>query len=116
MKDPNDIVKLEKAIAQKYGNQAIVNPKSLWDEQSETSYQQQLSGSFAEKEKKIVEEVKEGYSIQNTRLVIPECRICSKCGIFSLNARDSLYLNKFELCHRCFLKEEVFLKWEQKIK
>ena len=30
MKDPNEIVKIEKAIAQKYGEDTIANPKHYW--------------------------------------------------------------------------------------
>ena len=33
--DPDYIVKVEKAIAKKYGHDAIVNPKSLWTDEKE---------------------------------------------------------------------------------
>ena len=33
--DPNIVVKIEKAIAQKYGDETIQNPKSNWDEEKE---------------------------------------------------------------------------------
>ena len=33
--DPHYIVKLEKAIAEKYGHEAIQNPKKGWDEEKE---------------------------------------------------------------------------------
>ena len=42
MKDPNEIVKIEKAIAQKYGTETILNPKSLWNEDKETEYLEQV--------------------------------------------------------------------------
>ena len=34
-KDPNYIPKLEKAIAQKYGTEAVDNPRKFWDEDKE---------------------------------------------------------------------------------
>ena len=34
-KDPNYAVKVEKAIAEKYGKEAVVNPKSEWDDDKE---------------------------------------------------------------------------------
>jgi len=38
MKDPNEIVKIEKAIAQKYGEDTIANPKHYWNEEKEKEY------------------------------------------------------------------------------
>ena len=37
-KDLNYIAKLERAIKQKYGTEAIQNPASQWDEQKEKEY------------------------------------------------------------------------------
>ena len=37
-KDPNFVAKLEKAIADKYGNETIQNPKLNWDEEKEQKY------------------------------------------------------------------------------
>ena len=34
-KDPNYVVKLEKAIAKKYGDEAIENPKKHWSDEKE---------------------------------------------------------------------------------
>ena len=37
-KDPDYIVKVEQAIAKKYGEEAIQNPKAEWDENKEKVY------------------------------------------------------------------------------
>ena len=42
MKDPNEIVKIEKAIAQKYGEDTIANPKHYWNEDKEKEYVEQI--------------------------------------------------------------------------
>ena len=42
MKDLNEIVRIEKAIAQKYGEDAIANPKHYWNQDKEKEYLQQL--------------------------------------------------------------------------
>ena len=42
MKDLNQIVKIEKAIAQKYGEDTIANPKHYWNEDKEKEYVEQL--------------------------------------------------------------------------
>lgn len=117
MKDPNSVAKLEKAIAEKYGPDAIVNPRSRWSEEDEISYQQQLSGSSANtQEIKTVEEERDGYNIEFGRLITAEQRVCSKCGIYSMNTRDSLYLNKFSLCYLCFQDARMMLICQGKIK
>ncbi len=41
-KDPNFIVKLEKAISKKYGDEAIQNPRKYWDDDKEKDYQEQI--------------------------------------------------------------------------
>ena len=50
-KDPNYIVKVEKAIAEKYGEETVQNPKSNWNEEKEQNYLQQLK-KLSEKERK----------------------------------------------------------------
>ena len=37
-KDPNYAVKVEQAIAKKYGDDTVVNPKSGWDDEKEKEY------------------------------------------------------------------------------
>ena len=41
-KDLNRIAKIEKAIAKKYGHEAIQNPKGNWDDQKEKDYLEQI--------------------------------------------------------------------------
>ena len=41
-KDPNYIVKLEKAIIEKYGEETIQNPKSGWTPEKEKEYIEQV--------------------------------------------------------------------------
>ena len=54
-KDPNYIPKLEKAIAQKYGQEAIDNPRKFWDEEKEQEYIKQ-SQEFKKRHQKINEQ------------------------------------------------------------
>ena len=41
-KDFNEIAAIEKAISQKYGNEAIQNPRANWDENKEKEYLAQM--------------------------------------------------------------------------
>jgi hypothetical protein len=45
-KDPNYAVKVEQAIAKKYGKETVVNPKSKWDDDKEKEYLEQLKDSY----------------------------------------------------------------------
>jgi hypothetical protein len=49
--DLNRIAGLEKAIKKKYGEEAIQNPASYWDETKEAEYIKQLK-DFADKQQK----------------------------------------------------------------
>ena len=45
-KDPNYAVKVEQAIAKKYGKETVVNPKSQWDDEKEKEYLEQLKDAY----------------------------------------------------------------------
>ena len=38
MKDPDHLIKVEKAIQEKYGDEAIQNPKANWDPEKEKDF------------------------------------------------------------------------------
>jgi hypothetical protein len=109
-KDPNYIIKLEKAIAEKYGEKTIINPRSLWTIEDEENYQNQISGSSNLQNNKIFEQEGKNYNFEQSKLITKEERVCSNCGLYSMDKRDNLYLNKFQLCYRCFLEKEPTLK------
>ena len=41
-KDLNKIAQIEKAIAKKFGKETITNPKSLWTDEKEEEYLEQI--------------------------------------------------------------------------
>ena len=45
-KDPNYAVKVEQAIAKKYGKETVVNPKSQWDDDKEREYLTELKRNY----------------------------------------------------------------------
>ena len=54
-KAPNYIVKLEKANAKKYGQEAIENPRKHWSEEDEERYEEQLQ-KLSKKQDKLSEQ------------------------------------------------------------
>ena len=47
MKDPDYLIKVEKAIQEKYGDEAIQNPKETWNQDKENKYLDQKHGKKA---------------------------------------------------------------------
>ena len=51
-KDQDYIVRVEQAIAQKYGEETIQNPKAGWDENKEKAYLEQMRELYKKQKKK----------------------------------------------------------------
>jgi hypothetical protein len=108
MKNLNYIQALEKAVKEKYGEEATYNPKQFWDEQKEKEYIQQQKELASKKYKN--EQSREKVEVDGVLLpkklinknIDKECSICKK---YSFDKRDDLYLNKFKACYRCYLCE-----------
>ena len=106
-KDPNYIAKLEKAITQKYGEEAINNPSRFWSADKEKEYIQQ---SLEERQKfaKLSETQdnveQDGFLINKKLLNRDHNRTCPVCEKYSFHPRDDLYMNKFEACFECYIQ------------
>tara|TARA_R110002020_G_scaffold135370_5_gene302287 strand:+ start:1075 stop:1458 length:384 start_codon:yes stop_codon:yes gene_type:complete len=105
-KDPNYVVKLEKAIQQKYGEETIQNPNAGWDEEKEKIYLKQLK-KVGLKERRLddqKEKVNAGGFLINKKLLNKESnRVCPVCGTYSFKARDDVYMSKYECCFDCYI-------------
>ena len=103
--DPHYIVKLEKAIAEKYGPEAIQNPKKGWDEEKEKEYIEQSKRyyerlqSLEEKSEKV--EV-DGIFIPKKLLSKKSNRTCPTCKAYSFKIQDDIYMNKYGCCFKCY--------------
>ena len=107
-KDPNYVVKIEKAIAEKYGIEAIQNPKSNWSPEKEKEYLEQLQKVAKQENKKKdkVEKIEVDGFLINKKLINNRNlkRKCPVCDIYSFNLKDDVYFNKFECCYICYIK------------
>ena len=103
-KDLNHIAKIEKAIKDKYGEEAIQNPKGSWDEEKEKKYLKELKSFY--KTKKINTQIKEekGFKIKTRRPKKNNQRICPICKKYSFEGNDDLYMTKFECCFDCYIQ------------
>ena len=108
-KDLDYIVRLEKAIAKKYGEEAIINPKSNWSESKEEKYLEQMKEFYKrdQKNRELCDKIdKDGFFIgkhliTNTK---KNDRICLVCDVYSFDVKDDLYMNKFECCFNCYIQ------------
>jgi len=105
MKDPDRIIKIEKAIREKYGEEVIQNPKANWDQKKEKEYLQQIKkiAKFEKPKEKI--EV-EGVLMPKKLFRKESKRTCPECKIYSFDMKDDLYMAKFKCCYKCYLRLE----------
>ena len=105
-KDPNYAIKVEKAIAEKYGAETVQHPKKDWDDQKEKDYLNQL------KEIHFRESLEEDYDKQEVDGVfIPKKlitkssnRSCPVCKTYSFKSIDDVYMVKFDCCFKCYIQ------------
>ena len=96
-KDPNYVVKIEKAISEKYGEEAIKNPKNDWNPDKEKEYLQQLK----EKEKKLRSIESNKKLLRNKGSVARNCHYCEKSKIKRIH---DVYFSKFGCCFDCYVQ------------
>ena len=106
--DLNDIARYEKAIAKKYGPEAIENPRKYWNDEKEKSYQDQIKKlaekelAFEEKDDKVEQD---GFLISKKLLTRETARrTCPVCKTYSFKIRDDVFMNKYDCCYNCYMK------------
>ena len=117
MKDPDYLIQVEKAIQEKYGDEAIQNPKATWSEQKEKGYLEQIKQIY--KTHKPKEKIEVDGVLMPKKLFSKESkRTCPECKIYSFEMKDDLYMTKFKCCFKCYIqyvegREETWLKRNQ---
>ena len=106
--DLNDIARYEKAIAKKYGPEAIENPRKHWNDEKEKSYQDQIK-KLAEKERSLEEKddkvEQDGFLISKKLLNRDTTRrTCPVCKSYSFKIKDDVFMSKFECCYKCYMQ------------
>ncbi len=117
-KDLDYVARLEKAIKQKYGAEAIQNPKSNWDSEKEKEYLEQLK-LIDQKQRSREEETQkveiDGFLVSKKLINRDSNRKCPVCEKYSFKVQDDMYMLKYECCEKCFIqyvenREERWLK------
>jgi len=106
-KDPNKIAAVEKAIAEKYGKEAIQNPKGNWDETKEKEYLSQSREFYRKQYQHDVWQEKidvNGIKISKKLLNRESLKCCPVCESFAKKSLDDICFVKFDCCNTCYIK------------
>jgi len=117
-KDLNHIAAVEKAISEKYGADAVANPRANWDENKEKEYLSQMREFYQKMRKNEQQQEKidiNGIKVSKKLLTRESLISCSVCGSFPRKSMDDVCLTKFECCFGCYIqyvedREERWLK------
>ena len=107
MKDYNQIAKFEQAIQQKYGEEAVQNPKANWSEDKEEEYLSQIKKLHNKQSKNKEDKDKvehNGFLISKKLLNKDSERLCPTCNTYSFSIKDDVYMSKFECCFDCYIQ------------
>lgn len=117
-KDLNKIAAIEKAIKEKYGEEAIDNPRANWDEVKEKKYLKEMR-EFYKKNKRLNQSRDKidvnGIKVSKKLLNRESLKNCPVCGALLKSVKDDVSLIKFDCCNTCYIKyiedrEERWLK------
>ena len=104
-KDPDYAIKVEKAIAEKYGNDTVQNPKANWTDEKEKEYLEQLEEVYKNSPSlHLNEEQINGVFISKKLLKRESKRSCPVCNTYSFKSNDDVYMSKFGCCERCYIQ------------
>ena len=104
-KDPNYAIKVEKAIAEKYGDEAVQHPKSKWTDDKEKKYLddiRQLNHVYTSNEE--TQQEVNGVLISKKLLMRESKRSCPVCNTYSFKSNDDVYMLKFDCCEMCYIQ------------
>ena len=101
-KDLNYIAGLEKAIRQKYGEEAIKNPASHWTPEKEKEYLKQLKVVVEKTESNKVE-TESGFLLEEKLINISKVETCSRCSSKITTLNDKIYFSKLSVCEKCYI-------------
>ena len=103
----NKIAGVEKAIKERYGEEAIAHPRANWDDEKEREYLEQIK-KLAEKKRRVAEKTDKvdngGFFVSKKLLNKESKRKCPVCSIYSFNTQDDVYMNKYECCFKCYIQ------------
>ena len=102
--DLNQIAKIEKAIKEKYGDEAIQNPKGSWNEEKEIKYLKDLKNFYKTSSRRKTTETIDGLVVKQSKVASKINRVCPVCESYSFSTIDDVYMTKFSCCFECYVQ------------
>tara|TARA_B100001094_G_C17868981_1_gene641151 strand:- start:304 stop:699 length:396 start_codon:yes stop_codon:yes gene_type:complete len=106
-KDYDQLAAVEKAIAEKYGEETVSNPRANWDEKREKDYLKQMKELYS-KVKKNEEQTQKvdinGIKVSKKLLNREQLRSCPICARFPRKSLDDVCLLKYDCCNKCYIQ------------
>lgn len=106
IKDPNYLIALEKSVREKYGDEAIQNPKGNWTPDKEIKYLEEVKKAQikeAQNEKTQQRIEIEGVLVAKKLFNKNVERHCDYCDRYSFSRDDDVYFTKFGTCYKCYI-------------
>ena len=106
-KDLNKIAAIEKAISEKYGEEAVANPMASWDEEREKDYLKQMKKFYTKIKRNEEHQEKidiNGIKVSKKLLNRESLKNCPVCGAFPKSVKDDVSLIKFKCCSKCYFE------------
>jgi len=103
-KDPNYAVKVEQAIAKKYGENTVQHPKKDWDDEKEKQYLSQIKEFYVSPNQTPDEVEIQGVLISKKLITRESKRSCPVCNTYSFKSNDDVYMSKFDCCEKCYIQ------------
>ena len=104
-KDLNHIAAVEKAISEKYGEEAVINPRANWDEEKEKEYLKQMKEFYKKNNKQKEHQEKVdigGIKISKKFLNRDKIKACPVCDRLPKIAKDDVCFVKYDCCYSCY--------------
>lgn len=108
---------VEKAIREKYGKDAVQDPRSGWSESKEKEYLEQRTERIDSKKAYKREKTDaDGFLVSRKLLNRKDTRTCPVCKKYSFEIKDDIYIKKFCCCFSCYIQyvEGREEQWEDK--
>ncbi len=106
-KDLNKIAAIEQAIAEKYGDETVQNPRANWDENKEKEYLDQMRALYEKTAQNETFQEKidvNGIKVSKKLFNRDSLQRCPVCHSLARKAKDDVCLLKFDCCHRCYIQ------------
>jgi hypothetical protein len=103
--DSKQIAALENAIEGKYGEEAVLDPSSIWTPEKESVYLEQVRKVEKYYRQLPYETLKDcgGFILKERLINKSGFKNCSYCGEPALKTHDDVYMTKFKSCLKCYI-------------